>query len=102
MLPRSPPREAIGAWRGGGAGRELHASLLPPSPAPPPHPECRRLGSTTGVAISDLVISMLGIEEADERDYAAARSGEHECIRTTVLRAHCTSDRARSCSPATL
>lgn len=58
-------------------------------------------GSTTGRDINPRY-QRARIEEADERDYAAARSGEHECICTTALRAHCTSDRARSCSPATL
>lgn len=42
------------------------------------------------------------IEEADKRDYAAARPGKHECICMIALRAHCTKDRARSCLPATL
>lgn len=54
------------------------------------------------VAISTLRYQRARIEEADERDYAAARPGEHECTRTVALRAHCTKDRARSCSPATL
>lgn len=44
----------------------------------------RHPGSTAGRRDINLRYQRVRIEEADERDYAAARPGEHECIRTTA------------------